>query len=134
MPFRSEKQRRWMFLHHPEMAKRWAKHTPKGTKLPMYVKKKVREALEERGLLIESPDLSTLKKNRRPLDDKERAAVMKAGAVWHMGANGSESPAVWKAVANGKTWYVSNTHRCYQCKPTLKAAIQAYHDVVKDTA
>lgn len=25
MPFRSEKQRKFMFLKHPEIAKRWAK-------------------------------------------------------------------------------------------------------------
>jgi hypothetical protein len=24
MPFRSEKQRRFMFVHHPEIAKRWS--------------------------------------------------------------------------------------------------------------
>lgn len=33
MPFRSESQRRWMFSNHPEMARRWAAHTPPG-KLP----------------------------------------------------------------------------------------------------
>jgi len=33
-PFVSEAQRRWMWLHHPEMAKRWEEHTPKGKKLP----------------------------------------------------------------------------------------------------
>lgn len=40
MPFRSEAQRRWMWANHPEMAKRWQKETPKGKKLPMYVKPK----------------------------------------------------------------------------------------------
>jgi len=25
MPFRSEKQRRYMWMHHPEIAKRWTK-------------------------------------------------------------------------------------------------------------
>lgn len=34
MPFKSEAQRRWMFARKPKMAKRWAKHTPKGKKLP----------------------------------------------------------------------------------------------------
>lgn len=24
MPFKSDKQRKWMFANHPEMAKRWA--------------------------------------------------------------------------------------------------------------
>lgn len=34
MPFKSEAQRGWMYANHPEMAKRWEKHTPKGKKLP----------------------------------------------------------------------------------------------------
>ena len=34
MPFKSEKQRRWMHANEPEMAKRWEKETPKGKKLP----------------------------------------------------------------------------------------------------
>jgi len=34
MPFASLSQKRWMFANEPEMAKRWAKHTPKGKKLP----------------------------------------------------------------------------------------------------
>lgn len=40
MPFKSEAQRRWMYANHPEMAKRWSEHTPKGKKLPEYVKEK----------------------------------------------------------------------------------------------
>ncbi len=24
MPFRSEKQRRWLWMHHPEIAKKWS--------------------------------------------------------------------------------------------------------------
>lgn len=39
MPFVSEAQRGWMFANNPEMAKRWAAHTPKGKKLPKHVKK-----------------------------------------------------------------------------------------------
>lgn len=37
MPFRSERQRRWMWANHPEMAKEWQAHTPEG-KLPEKVK------------------------------------------------------------------------------------------------
>jgi len=43
-PFKSEAQRRWMFANHPEIAKRWAKHTPKGKHLPEYVKKAMLES------------------------------------------------------------------------------------------
>ena len=34
MPFRSKSQQRYMFLRHPEMAKRWEKHTPEIKELP----------------------------------------------------------------------------------------------------
>jgi hypothetical protein len=39
MPFHSEAQRKWMHVHHPEMAERWEKHTPKGKDLPEHVGK-----------------------------------------------------------------------------------------------
>jgi hypothetical protein len=46
MPFVSNKQRAWMYSQHPEMAKTWQAHTPKGAKLPDHVKdKKAKKAL-----------------------------------------------------------------------------------------
>lgn len=39
MPFKSEAQRRWMYANHPDMAKKWEDHTPKGKKLPEHVAK-----------------------------------------------------------------------------------------------
>jgi len=39
MPFRSEAQRRFLFAREPEVAKRWAKHTPKSADLPDHVGK-----------------------------------------------------------------------------------------------
>jgi hypothetical protein len=36
MPFKSQKQRAWMYATHPAMAKRWEDETPKGKKLPKY--------------------------------------------------------------------------------------------------
>lgn len=85
-------------------------------------------------LLCESPEFKTLKKNKKPLSDQEREEVVNAQAVWNFGKNGSPSPAVWKSVVNGKTWYVSNTHRCFQAKKNLRSAIKAFHDVVKETS
>lgn len=40
MPFKSQAQRAFMYAKHPEIAKKWEKHTPKGKKLPKKVKKK----------------------------------------------------------------------------------------------
>jgi hypothetical protein len=37
MPFKSSKQRAFLYSQHPEIAKRWEKETPKGKKLPKYV-------------------------------------------------------------------------------------------------
>ena len=39
MPFKSEAQRAYMFINHPEIAKEFQAATPKGAKLPKHVKK-----------------------------------------------------------------------------------------------
>lgn len=40
MPFKSKKQRAYLYSQKPEIAKKWEKETPKGKKLPKYAKKK----------------------------------------------------------------------------------------------
>lgn len=40
MPFKSQKQRKFMHAKHPEIAKRWEAETPKGAKLPLKKKKR----------------------------------------------------------------------------------------------
>jgi hypothetical protein len=40
MPFKSQKQRAFLFAKKPEIAKEFAEHTKKGVKLPKKVKKK----------------------------------------------------------------------------------------------
>ena len=37
MPMQSQAQRAFLHIHHPEIARRWEKHTPKGKKLPKHV-------------------------------------------------------------------------------------------------
>lgn len=73
-----------------------------------------------------SPDMKTLKKHKVPLTPEERAQVMKAGAVWHHGPGGEESPAVWKSKVKDRVWYVCNTHRAAASKPTLRGAIASF--------
>jgi hypothetical protein len=40
MPFKSEAQRKFLWATEPKLAKKWAKETPKGKKLPPKVKPK----------------------------------------------------------------------------------------------
>ncbi len=40
MPFKSDKQRKYLFAKKPKVAAEFAAHTPKGKKLPKYAKKK----------------------------------------------------------------------------------------------
>lgn len=88
-----------------------------------------KEVLQERKSSFE-----VLEKNKMPLSEEERDAVMKAGAVWNHGPNGAPSPAVWKAKdSSGNVKYVCNTHRMYQVRDTLEAAIKAY-DIVEQSA
>lgn len=41
MPFKSKAQKKWMMANKPEMAKQWAKDTPRGTKLPQKIGTKI---------------------------------------------------------------------------------------------
>jgi hypothetical protein len=79
------------------------------------------------------PKMETLKENRRTLTPEERKKVMDAGAIWHHDHNEEDSPGVWKAVVDGKEWFVCNTHRAYQCKPTIEGAINAF-DFIETTS
>lgn len=72
------------------------------------------------------PTMAKLKRGKVALTAKERKQVMDAGAVWHYSHQDKPTPAVWKSVVNGKTWYCCNTHRAGVCKPTLRGAISAY--------
>lgn len=79
-------------------------------------------------------ELKKLKNNKIPLTDEEREIVYKAKAVWY--PNGKEVSAIWKSKnpKTGEITYGCNTHRVYQTRKSLKAAINAFHNVVKETA
>lgn len=53
MPFVSQSQRAYMYANHPQMAKEWESHTPKGEKLPEHAsqelaKQRIRSEKKER--------------------------------------------------------------------------------------
>jgi hypothetical protein len=81
-----------------------------------------------------APAMEVLKKGKVRLSDEERSEVMDREAVWHHGPNGEETPAVWKSSVGERTWYVTNTHRAYQARPSLAGAVSAYHRGIKQSA
>ncbi len=77
----------------------------------------------------------TFKKNKMPLTPEERKEVISKKAVWHRGPHGEETSAVWKSKdGKGEIFYITNTHRAWQKKPTLKGAINIFHSFIKGTA
>ena len=47
MPFKSEKQRKWMYKNNPEMAKKWEKKLKRETRVRSLIRKMVREIMTE---------------------------------------------------------------------------------------
>ena len=83
---------------------------------------------------VKAPPFKVLKSGGVKLSDEERTEVMDRKAVWHHGPNGEETPAVWKSEVGDSTWFVTNTHRAYNARPSLAGAISAYHRGIKQTA
>lgn len=81
----------------------------------------------------EAPKFKILKQHTVPLTPEERSLVLARKAVWNFNGRGP-SPAVWKSVVNGKTWFITNTHRAYNVRPTVQGAISRYHRFIKSTA
>lgn len=77
-----------------------------------------------------APPFKTLKANRKPLTDEERSACVRAKAVWLMD---KPTPAVWRSEVDGKTYYVTNSPRLYNVRPTLEGAIGRFHQCIKST-
>ena len=86
-------------------------------------------------LLEDESDFKKLKDNKIKLDPEERKECLNKKAVWHFN-DGSPSPAVWKSKdpKTGKIMYITNTHRAYQARPTLKGSISIFHSFIKGTA
>lgn len=111
------------------IVKNWVKYVDKKLNAESFIRECILDVIYE----SKGPKFATLKKNKKPLSSEERKIVMDAGAVWHHGINGEESPAIMKSVIDGKTWYSCHTHRAYQVRPTLKGAIQSFK-FIKTTA
>src|SRR5262245_60961677 len=74
------------------------------------------------GQLLEGYKYTDLKDRKIPLEDHERAHVMKRGAHWNDGTIG-----IWKARSkSGDIVYGCNTHRAVAIKDTLGKAIKAF--------
>ena len=85
--------------------------------------------------LTEKNEFKKLQDCKVALSKEERAECMDRKAVWHHGPNGGPSPAVWKSVnKDGKSTFVTNTHRAYNTASTMKGAIKRFHDFIKGTA
>jgi hypothetical protein len=104
--------------HHPKL---W--QVVRGSVYEPQYRKMFGDQIRESG-----PRMKALKKGRTPLSDVERKEVERRKACWDDG-----HPGVWKSRVNGKTYYVCNTHRAMQVKPTLKGAIKAF-TFIKSTA
>jgi hypothetical protein len=70
MPFKSEKQRRWMHANNPKMAKKWEKEKKmkKETKVRELIRKMVREIMSE----INEDFAGSYPKEKREKFDKGR--------------------------------------------------------------
>ncbi len=68
MPFKSEKQRRFLWAEHPEIAKRWAHEYPESNKkLPMYADKKTNDKEKKAALQALSGVLSSVANYKKPV-------------------------------------------------------------------
>ena len=68
-PFKSEKQRRYLYTNEPVVAKEFAKKTPKGKKLPEKVKKKKSAAFDLSTQMFKEAFLGLGKKKSKPKPD-----------------------------------------------------------------
>jgi acylphosphatase len=89
MPFRSEKQRRFLWAAHPDIAKRWAHEYPKPKKLPLYVSDKAQEDKKP-----ESSDDDTNKKTAMVPNNWDFSAKSLAASIYSQICKKAESTTV----------------------------------------
>ena len=70
MPFKSEKQRKWMHANKPKMAKKWEKEKENESQIRSLIKSLVREVLDETFSVGSSVDKKTTKKTSEVLGYK----------------------------------------------------------------
>lgn len=81
MPFQSEKQRRFLWAEHPEIAKRWAHDYPKSNKnLPMYAHDKQDSAEKKAVITALNTAISQIDNYNTPLTKSVYPAETKAAA------------------------------------------------------
>jgi hypothetical protein len=91
MPFKSEAQARYLYLHHPTIAKRWQAHTPKGADLPEHVKREKSAAFKVgflRRLAAAGLDPDRLYGLVKTAFFGEDALNTAAGETWNLGKAG----------------------------------------------
>jgi hypothetical protein len=96
--------------------------------------KKVKEAFTLSDQMLESYKpvnipFKKLKDHKVDLTKEERAAVKEKGAEWS-----DNHSAVFKSVIGGKSYYITHTHRAYNCCPTIAGACERFHSFIKGTA
>lgn len=101
MPYESDSQRRFMHAKHPEIAKRWDKHTPKGKKLPEHKKEAMAKVAAAMSKL--SPDTREKLAHRlhEYLSRPSAQAVVHTKLAAYMSKSGLEKEAFMGALAAG---------------------------------
>ena len=85
MPFKSEKQRRFLWAEHPEIARKWADKYPQKEKLPLYAKRKKKANTvtvnEQNSVYVKNCTILPVKKTGDNVNDNSKKAADKLVAV-----------------------------------------------------
>lgn len=90
----------------------------------------IEELIEKSAEFNKRTKLKVYNKKRVEMTPEEKKLCRDKKAVWNNG-----DLAVFKAVdKDGDTAYITHTHRALSVKPTLKGAIERFHNFIKSTA